>query len=124
MTASCVRPEVLLYTKKGEGRRKCKVQSILSALNVAQSRLIALSYERCIVSTKINRYNERTDDLMLPLVFSPPPLTPTLGLAPPAVECIRPENGSSAAAVAHREKPDRLSSCWTETGQGHSENEI
>lgn len=44
--------------------------------------------------------------------FSPPPSTPNLGLAPPAVECIRPQNGSSAAAVAHGEKPDRLSSCW------------
>lgn len=50
--------------------------------------------------------------------------TPTLGLAPPAVECIRPQNGSSAAAVAHGEKPDRPSSCWAETGQGHSLNEI
>lgn len=58
-----------------------------------------------------------------PSFFSPPP-TPNLGLAPPAVECIRPQNGSSAAAVAHGEKPDRLSSCWAETGQGHSQNEI
>ena len=33
-----------------------------------------------------------------------PPPTPTLGLAPPAVECIRPQNGSSAAAVAHGER--------------------
>lgn len=55
--------------------------------------------------------------------LSPPP-TPNLGLAPPAVECIRPQNGSSAAAVAHGEKPDRQSSCWAETGQGHPQNDI
>lgn len=39
-----------------------------------------------------------------PPSFSPPPPTPNLGLAPPAVECIRPQNGSSAAAVVHGEK--------------------
>lgn len=48
------------------------------------------------------------------------PILPNLGLASPAVECIRPQNGSSAAAVAQGEKPDRPSSCRAQTGQGHS----